>query len=540
MSGLQLEAVDSGRRIALSPGETVIGRGPFLGVADKRVSRNHGVLEVVDEKLRIKAMHVNPCFYQAYDNSQLLPLERNEWHWLCPGDCFSLLPDKYVFRVIATHSDMDSTLRNSQMLEEDISSNDEPKLPSDTLETKPSSVEKPSCSTNGTFGKAPSQEKRAVQTEETFSTLSQTEQCKEEIEQSKHVPRKRVLPVWMLQGDLEIPECSVTKEGDRTAKRGGRGRGRGRSKMEPAKSGENMLGRKRLSPADVSEGTSETEQDQEKKTRLKAEPIDIATQLKAVCEPSVAIIIGNTEMMDKKDASQGAEVPGPENNRQEPGCKQNTNMQPLTYATQSMSKIEEREMTTSLENEPSQSFPQSETSCSPDVKAFDSASGTDSPPSSKQTHSMRIACIYGTNCYRKNPVHFLQFSHPGDSDYLDAADGSQDDNDDRPECPYGTDCYRKNPQHKLEYKHTKSPETEASRPRRKTSKKGKSALDDESDNDGVPNEYDLNDSFIDDEEEEESDHTDEDSDWEPNSEDKDAEDMETLLKEAQKFVKTKK
>lgn len=65
-------------------------------------------------------------------------------------------------------------------------------------------------------------------------------------------------------------------------------------------------------------------------------------------------------------------------------------------------------------------------------------------------------------------------------------------------------------------------------------------MDDESDNDGEPNEYDLNDSFLDDDEEEEDDPTDEDSDWEPEIQEKDNEDVETLLKEAKKFVKSKK
>lgn len=49
----------------------------------------------------------------------------------------------------------------------------------------------------------------------------------------------------------------------------------------------------------------------------------------------------------------------------------------------------------------------------------------------------------------------------------------------------------------------------------------------------------MNDSFIDDEEEEECDPTDEDSDWEPDFQDNDGEDMDMLLKEAQNFVKTK-
>lgn len=58
-------------------------------------------------------------------------------------------------------------------------------------------------------------------------------------------------------------------------------------------------------------------------------------------------------------------------------------------------------------------------------------------------------------------------------------------------------------------------------------------------NDDEPNEYDLSDSFIDDEEEE-CEPADEDSDWEPSSEDKDNEDLEMLLQEARRFVKTKK
>uniref|UniRef100_A0A8C8BE29 Uncharacterized protein n=1 Tax=Otus sunia TaxID=257818 RepID=A0A8C8BE29_9STRI len=64
-------------------------------------------------------------------------------------------------------------------------------------------------------------------------------------------------------------------------------------------------------------------------------------------------------------------------------------------------------------------------------------------------------------------------------------------------------------------------------------------MDEDGANDDEPNEYDLNDGFIDDEEEE-CEPTDEDSDWEPSSEDKDNEDVETLLQEARKFVKTKK
>ncbi|EHB01215.1 Aprataxin and PNK-like factor [Heterocephalus glaber] len=65
------------------------------------------------------------------------------------------------------------------------------------------------------------------------------------------------------------------------------------------------------------------------------------------------------------------------------------------------------------------------------------------------------------------------------------------------------------------------------------------SVSDEDDAVGQPNEYDLNDSFLDDEEEE-YELTDEDSDWEPGKEDQEQEDVEELLKEAKKFMKRKK
>ncbi|KFP41661.1 Aprataxin and PNK-like factor, partial [Chlamydotis macqueenii] len=160
-----------------------------------------------------------------------------------------------------------------------------------------------------------------------------------------------------------------------------------------------------------------------------------------------------------------------------------------------------------------------------ETEISDSTRSADASESSKQIKRKRTPCMYGTGCYRKNPVHFQQFSHPDDDDYHETEVVTQDSNDNRPECPYGTACYRKNPQHKLEYKHSAPP--------------GERAVEKDGANDAEPNEYDLNDSFLDDEEEE-CEPTDEDSDWEPSSEDQDNEDVETLLQEAHRFVKTKK
>ncbi|EPY74884.1 hypothetical protein CB1_001866027 [Camelus ferus] len=141
------------------------------------------------------------------------------------------------------------------------------------------------------------------------------------------------------------------------------------------------------------------------------------------------------------------------------------------------------------------SHPQSSSGpCSPET-SHTKAEATDAVPHGSEEHKVkRTSCMYGANCYRKNPVHFQHFSHPGDGDYGGVHVTCQDEADGRPECPYGASCY---------------------------------------------SEYPLDDSFLDDEEEE-YEPTDEDSDWEPGKEDLEKEDMEELLKEAQKFMKRKK
>lgn len=60
--------------------------------------------------LSISQIHVNPCFYQSAENGRLLPLEAHEWHSLKFGDSFSLLVDKYIFKVISAHP-VESTVR---------------------------------------------------------------------------------------------------------------------------------------------------------------------------------------------------------------------------------------------------------------------------------------------------------------------------------------------------------------------------------------------------------------------------------------------
>lgn len=70
-------------------------------------------------------------------------------------------------------------------------------------------------------------------------------------------------------------------------------------------------------------------------------------------------------------------------------------------------------------------------------------------------------CPYGARCYRKNPQHLAEFSHPkkakSDDDSSDTTDGpsssSPSDDSSLPPCKYGAKCYRNNLLHFAEYSH---------------------------------------------------------------------------------------
>uniref|UniRef100_A0A8C5FZA4 PBZ-type domain-containing protein n=1 Tax=Gouania willdenowi TaxID=441366 RepID=A0A8C5FZA4_GOUWI len=88
-----LVSLDGEGSVQVPQGQTVLGRGSFLKVTDRRVSRCHALMDNVDGRLRIKPTHLNPCFVWSR------PLPRDCWFSLRPGDVFSLLPGHFLYRV---------------------------------------------------------------------------------------------------------------------------------------------------------------------------------------------------------------------------------------------------------------------------------------------------------------------------------------------------------------------------------------------------------------------------------------------------------
>ncbi|XP_028456724.1 aprataxin and PNK-like factor isoform X2 [Perca flavescens] len=467
MSGFDLVRVDGGGGgggdpIHLPPGETVLGRGPFL------------------------ATHLNPCFVQSSRSDSPRPLQRDSWYPLHDGDLFSLLPGQFIFQVVAVGGE-DPTPRNSQLLEEE----EEEGLPvSAEPEMEPPPRVGPTPPRNEP---APAPAAQSDQEEADNGRLNEADcaQPTEEEDNRRPVPppvtKRRVLPAWMMTAVAHTQSPSSSSSSPKVPPAAKR------SKAPPA-SGKGAAAKQATPPktsslqgAGLSEEEEEEEERPKKRRRKRSDEEQTASQSKTDLppqQPSVRLP-SESKRSEMSDESDGFPM---ETDEAEGGGETST-------ADGNAAK-----------------------NCRRQTKRAESVAANSGP-------RLRTACPYGKSCYRKNPVHFQECSHPGDTDYEEDDEEEEEEEEetgeaDRPECPYGTDCYRKNPLHRKEYKHTKKP----ARAARGVPKK-----------DGVDEDSGDDDSFIDD-----SEDAGDDSDYlPPVSDDSDKEDVKALQKEAKAFMKRK-
>ncbi|XP_010136503.1 PREDICTED: LOW QUALITY PROTEIN: aprataxin and PNK-like factor, partial [Buceros rhinoceros silvestris] len=284
-----------------------------------------------------------------------------------------------------------------------------------------------------------------------------------EREQSKSIHRKRVLPSWMLEGgllDQRIAE-PMMKGGNRMKKV----HGRGGSDTELFKSEGSTQQKKRLTSEETMEDFEGEEQDQGKRSCLPFSDHSSQNTSGFPLESTMRNMEGNGKT--------GTKPPGSslEKNDRQPRSKWSKRVGQISSKENRTEETENKEQITGSTSQQahwgrtSQNFGAQEGILEPDAnldyetEISDSTRSADASEGSKQIKRKRTPCMYGTGCYRKNPIHFQQFSHPNDDDYHVTEIVTQDSNDNRPECPYGTACYRKNPQHKLEYRHSAPPVT---------------------------------------------------------------------------------
>ncbi|TNM85686.1 hypothetical protein fugu_007957 [Takifugu bimaculatus] len=470
MSGFDLVPVGGGEPIRLPPGETVIGRGPLLRVADKRVSRHHGLLENIDGCLRLKPAlylcygdlqtHMNPCFIQSSLTDDPRPLQKDSWFSLQDGDLFSLLPGQLIYRVVTVCDGDSSRYLNSQRVEE--------KLP---LSPKPDvePLSAPRCAETPPPEEpteAPPPQHHQVSPVQTVNKVcpanSVPHSCQENMMSTEVTPKRRMLPAWMMAA-VTAPHGSpsFSSKDQRATTSSKRQTAAKKPKMTSAEE----------------EQEEHSEEDKPKKKR----------NVQGYEEQWDVPVVPLSSTADLSDESDSFSVEAQEEERQGPNTS-------LTTGKLAVAQLEDRKFKkTTIANSKI---------CSP----------------SSPLSTPRMPCPYGKECYRKNPVHFQESSHPGDADYKE----EEPEDVERPECPYGTDCYRKNPLHRKEYKHTKKPAYNT-RPRLKAA----------AEEDGVED-SDDDDSFINDDSEDGGD----DSDYvPPDSDDSGKEDIRRLQREAQAFLK---
>ncbi|XP_068178548.1 aprataxin and PNK-like factor isoform X2 [Antennarius striatus] len=447
VSGFELVQLDGGEPVRLPPGDSVLGRGPLLGISDKRVSRHHGLLENLEGELRLKPTHINPCFVQSSLTDDPRPLQRDVWHRLQDGDLFSLLPGRLVYQVVAVGGAQHTP---SQMFEEPPASlqpDEEPApvIGQDGAQTTPQEEAPPPS--------LPHQERVDRPTGRT-----QEDQRGVALE-----PRRRSLPAWMMAAVAPHSSSSFSPRGSSGVK-GRKGAAGKRAKTSPPEE-------------------EEEEEEEVKKMRRKIPDEEDVAPPTTVESPPCLLFSGGPGGGATLTRVSVLQVP-----EGRPGG-----------SSRSRVRTEGEE-----EGGGATSRPAPPTS----------NSGPTAPP----PQAARPPCPYGKDCYRKNPLHFQESSHPGDPDYEEE---EEEDDDDRPECPYGNGCYRKNPLHRKEYKHTQRPAT-----RTRTAPQKSPA----SDEDEV-------DSFIDDDSADAGD----DSDYvPPDSDDGGKEELELLQREAKNFLRKRK
>ncbi|ESO96546.1 hypothetical protein LOTGIDRAFT_159962 [Lottia gigantea] len=639
MASVQLRSLDDGNITDVpESGVTVVGRGPFLEITDKRVSRNHANLEIVDGKLYLTPIHVNPCFFKKGGEGSQKILEKDEKFCLEEGDVFGLLPDQLFFKVLYKNKPVNGDVKKEP---ESVPSQTNGDTKSDAKADPDESWDK--SSDNEKEEKKPDikNEMKSENNNDEASSSSgagpSTVTPPGQKEMALPLERKRQLPAWLVQAAKTGPSPEKKKTAPKVpaaSKRAPRAAtskpipeafltdGEDDDEIIPVKKSRGRPAPRKPPKDSFSEGESEEEPPPKPKNRSKtltpgtrtprrkdqfnsdeddsdeligrkAKPIPRRTARPPTPEsftPSKRpvraakyargsyvddYIIEDEESDDydefgsqKKYEEDSDFIMEDDDSGSDWGSKKSKGKgkgkaaakntpKPRSTAKGSRSRGRSRKSRSDVDSDEYLDEYVPRPSKRRASKAAKSESEEDSspPPKPRETKKKkkpdseddddgddepkkRIPCEFGKKCYRKNPAHFKECCHPGDKSY-DEADDDEADDDEKAECPYGTSCFRTNPAHQEQYSHNNKPKKDASRPKRETAGK-KSVLQGDEDDNGERNTYDYNDSFLDNNEAEESeesffDPAEEDSDYDPESED-----VAGLLKEAKGFQKNKK
>ena len=394
MTSFALISVEKDYKVEVSEGKVTLGRGPYLQVTDKRVSRNHATLEVSGGSLIILPTHTNPTFYQACGGTKFEPLEKDEVKKLENGDCISFLPNDLIFKI--EKKDIAGIIEDTTAEQSGL---------------------------------------EAVK-------LSQTKDCN-------------------VENDSKVSEHDIVKDNDNVLDSTNTNViiSKEIEDLDP----EEMVGFNTPEPADEKDNEDSYEDDNIKievvaqplnKTRVlpnwmtknKGKETKESLQKGKKTKKNVAKVAAAPEVKVQKDLieSSGISEKSLEENKKKTLEKNENKTSDENNGDEQSDTNDDRE---DLVETPEQEKPVSTVSTEEEDKKRKRDESEDEEQSSKREKKLP-SCPYGSRCYRKNPVHFQEYTHEEESDNI------EEEQDDLPECPYGEYCYRKNPRHRREYKHT--------------------------------------------------------------------------------------
>ena len=499
--------------------ETIVGRGKLLEVSDKRVSRNHALLTLNSGSLLLKSTHSNPCFLNLKNRNKKILLKKGGSITLQNEDEFSLLQDMYCFKVqIQSNETKENSKLNLSQSKNGygdvptpvIADKSDTGVDADTSSKASNNNIKPSDNSSNT-----STSTSAMKLIKVFPQKPTTNVISNKSNSASDASRpskKRKLPQWMM---TQFFNKGQTQQLVATT----------RSQLKVTST---FLDKDQIYENNKNSTKSFCDAKIAAKPSLKLDKnlTNDGTSNIQNLQSSNVPPEQTAEIKDKKTDS-----------------STDDSLVPLHAEKDFDSDTSSKDTISSIESQ------KNNNTTSQQPAAFDhdavqdvTANRVAQSSTNSVTHpaKTREPCAYGKSCYRKNPDHFNEYSHPGDADYFSHSSSEDDNDDNRPECEFGLQCYRKNPTHKRKYKHTRrmTPKRVATKQKKD---KNNNADDDE-------DEYDIDDSFIDDDDEED---VSDDSDWAPSGNKKTKrtnsdtdgstdDDVSDLVSSAKKFVKNRK
>ncbi|XP_047993685.1 aprataxin and PNK-like factor isoform X2 [Leguminivora glycinivorella] len=373
-------------KIQLPLGTHLIGRGKFLDCEDKRISRNHGHLIISGNSVVIEALHQNPCFYTKKGSEEKQVLKKSCKEILDNGDRFGLLPGSYWYEVLHCTTDTDSQAT-------DVSNTEE--LNPGEGNTRNSQIDQTLNAENGTTNVNNTRDSQIDQTlnAENVNTNVNEENKNEdgdnedsllnfELNETVENAGRSESPSLLDQQNSSAPLSPITTEPT--------------DPPEPT------------APTDVSEPTTATDPPDPTAPTDPSEPTDaIKTEVQ-------------TEQESRESPPKRSHSPEGDDGVKRIKTEPNDVKEELL-----------------VKQEPDAGDGAGPSSGHADQASASNAADGKAPPSPAPAPP-RERCLYGADCYRRNPVHKAQFAHPRDPDW---GSGEQ------APCPYGAACRKRDPRH---------------------------------------------------------------------------------------------